>query len=894
MTDILVEQQAHGYRSGHQLLSASLKLSRDDQDVVDRLSDIAGPLRPGETFGPYITTYPLPSEAYYVVARTWQDTAAPRAGCVRTHSLLIPMGVWETFRYVGSLVSLLTPIDEGGANVPLRVPAVESVFASVRDDRIFELVEALFLESRQPIVMFDAPEAETMTLRLLTALWPGRRRSLAACTWSLGPRKLMGRDFDIVFSLRYARSRFSDWTGRRIEPSTRAVSPRHRWSAELADAIFLSDTPMLSAWDELGILKADQLGDEGALRLSLLWRELEGKARTTPDAVLGMLDILNSQNVGAAASKAKLAPLVIHSVNFAATRENPSAAWRFLVTLLGKFPDRLPISSVLRKIRRASTALAARHLAASIDFLDEMDAQERELPAVIAAGLGDGVASADLNDATAKRFATIEPMSTLRLLAFSRRFARWLCSAIGQDPSAWIDCLLKSLERPDADLLRRARRHVAPYLNNAALAPAVEPLMRGVTPAELGAAVAAVGKRTGFTVEAFDSPFIAAARDQESIGALRRAILDVEEGPSSNRFLLRTLRLGPSDITWLCNSSGMERRRVTNLLLGLLDRSDDFAIQAVQRDAPVADLMLQTLLEDQVRAADQVARILLVGQFRADRLIEAGLRVYPHVQEDNRRRLALTFLSRGLAELEDHPPVSLHQLIRQAIPYIDGRQLIVLATQPSASPSRIAENLAALDRSDAPVRAMIAGLADELTERLVSRPFEDRRETAYVHWASLIEASGPVADDTHLRAAISALSFALRRPQLPLSALVVVSFPTVYRQLLMSKGESDFASLPSLLLLPLTFFMDWDRAKVARRELVEAFVQSKWPPVNLIIAALNAGIEQQVLRRVSRQRQGDRYIERIWNDSSRLNAALQARIRDAVTDFRRGVHKDWD
>ena len=48
--------------------------------------------------------------------------------------------------------------------------------------------------------------------------------------------------------------------------------------------------------DSLGLLKDDDRGDKSSLRLSLLWNELRDKASETPTAVLGLLDIVNSQN----------------------------------------------------------------------------------------------------------------------------------------------------------------------------------------------------------------------------------------------------------------------------------------------------------------------------------------------------------------------------------------------------------------------------------------------------------------------------------------------------------------------------------------------------------------------------------------------------------------------
>src|SRR5258707_11114863 len=105
-----IDQQIHGYKSGHQLMAASRRLSRPDQDLVDRLSDMAGQLRPSETFKPYLTIYPLPSGNDCVIARTWQDLDAHRSGCVRTRSLIVPMGQWLDLDGIGPLLPLIKPV----------------------------------------------------------------------------------------------------------------------------------------------------------------------------------------------------------------------------------------------------------------------------------------------------------------------------------------------------------------------------------------------------------------------------------------------------------------------------------------------------------------------------------------------------------------------------------------------------------------------------------------------------------------------------------------------------------------------------------------------------------------------------------------------------------------
>src|SRR4051812_18907488 len=103
----IIERQVHGYRQGHQLLAGSVQLPKEDQAAIDRLSDVAGPLRPREKFEPYLTAYPLPSGTRYILARTWQDLTITRAGCVRTTSLIIPIADWAAADSLAPFLGLL-------------------------------------------------------------------------------------------------------------------------------------------------------------------------------------------------------------------------------------------------------------------------------------------------------------------------------------------------------------------------------------------------------------------------------------------------------------------------------------------------------------------------------------------------------------------------------------------------------------------------------------------------------------------------------------------------------------------------------------------------------------------------------------------------------------------
>lgn len=272
MMHIHIDQQCHGYKNGHQLLAGSIKLIREDQDLVDRLSDISGALAPGETFSPYLTTYPLPSRTFYILAKTWQDLEAPRAGCVLTRSLFVPMPEWGSLTSLVSLLELMIPFKRGDAvaraqDVELDRGALPVVSPASGTD----IIEAIFLEDRQPTVVFDESDADLILERLLLAFWPSMRERFSACTYALSPRTIKGKSFDLVFAPRSARSRFARWEGRAIDSKgSHSRGTRHRWTTSVAKRVFEEASPSLMVMDNLGVLRLDDDGDESNVRLALL------------------------------------------------------------------------------------------------------------------------------------------------------------------------------------------------------------------------------------------------------------------------------------------------------------------------------------------------------------------------------------------------------------------------------------------------------------------------------------------------------------------------------------------------------------------------------------------------------------------------------------------------
>ena len=123
-----------------------------------------------------------------------------------------------------------------------------------------------------------------------------------------------------------------------------------------------------------------------------------------------------------------------------------------------------------------------------------------------------------------------------------------------------------------------------------------------------------------------------------------------------------------------------------------------------------------------------------------------------------------------------------------------------------------------------------------------------------------------------------ALGFALRHVSYPVSSLVVVSFPTVYRELPKLKK----LGLGNDVLPGYSYWLNQKKPKGAQRRLIDAlvgaFLRSPWPPADLVIAALEVGVGKRVLKRVRKRLSGSRYLQRIRKDSKRLDDDLRERV----------------
>ena len=875
---LYIHQQCHGYKNGHEVLGASIRLQRSDQDAVDRLSDVSGSLSPGEIFAPYLTAYPLPSGLFYVLSKTWQDLAAPRAGCVLTRSLLLRTEDWESLRYVSSLLDLLTPIDKEHVDAEQQFFEEHSVLlAPVLTDRVIDLVEALFLEDRKPIAIFDEREAETIGLRLLTALWPAMRRNFSVCTFALSPRTIGGKSFDLVFSTKGARSRFARWDGRQVEsPSDMGRTVRHRWTEMTAKQIFEDPTPGLISLDQLGVLKMDSTGDEANLRLTLLWNELLTKSEQSPTAILGLLDILNSRS-NVSTELTKFIPLISKAIDLALGSLPPAANIDFLLTLVGKFSSRWPPIRLLNKIRFGLAVATQADPTSVVSLLADASGRRHSDSAIVSAGIGDGLASLDAKSVV-PLVSRLPRETILRFLAYSRLFAELAMQTVETVRSEdWTRLLRNALTYPDPELRVKARRRVVPLLAADSQAPILAAVLTDVNPAALISIVKRIWSTTRFRIPSFDEVFVRAVHSHSGLSDLRSAILATNPSKETDRFLLKTISPNSVDIGWLCNDANIPEKRRIDLLLAALSNASDREMQALAQTTDLSaslESLLAAKLPDSVRPLTQ---ILIFGALPTDRLLADGQRVLPLVDRRTRGDLVFKLLSKAFRD----PGVTEDQLIDQVINTAEGditpHQLIEMATSPHASPVRLSHNLIVLSRTTSDIRRGILINIADLTDRLLRRGAGSLTREGITAWSQMLMDSGSVNFGSQLKAASGALSFALKAKSRPVSPLIVAAFPIVYNELKAGKET------PSLLSF---FFTDWDRCKTARRDLVQAFMNSDWPPTDLVRAAIPTGDLEEIVDTILNEGHGNRYLASIETDLENLPVEMRSRIQAELSNSR--------
>ena len=867
----------HGYRKGHQLLAGSVQLPKEDQAAIDRLSDVAGPLRPRERFEPYLTGYPLPSGTHYVLARTWQDLTVSRAGCVRTISLIIPIADWAATEGISAFLELLDldhpPEDRDATSITLESLSVEAL-PPAPDFKGSELLEALFLEDSQPVVLFDAPMPELIAVRLVTALWPSMRRQFAVSTFALSPRKVGGRDFNLVFAPKDARAKFSDWNGRRIDGRL-PQSARHRWTGSIVGRVFDDPHPRLLTSQEVGLVGGDSEEVDGmaALRIALLWDELLAKLSGTPTAALGLLDIANSGKVRDGFAVRMLEPSLVDAVLRAPSILPEDEAWTFLGAIARKMHGRSMPHGV-DAVRTAVGQLAGRAPEGAIALLSQPDDRGviTGLSPIIADGIGQ--AFGDRAERAERALLSARPEVFGRLVSESARLA----DGVANDPLL-VERVGEIIPDVEQNLAGAFVDELLPLLVLDWQLPAAGPLLTRLDGGQLVAEVRHLGKANDFEAPGLVDLCIRRARE---LGVKDAVLIALSEMPATDRrnsVLAQALDPALADSRWLLSEARLTDDVRVALFAGLLRRADDRQLGEMLSDPGIC--------ADAVSIAERVApdllqRMIFIDAVPLDTFVRIVTTVFARTEGDERSRIARHALQRCLgAHFPGDETAFLVAMLGGLGEGLDGAWVARIGLASGIRASLASRNMMAFQKTGQSARLRVVWAMGEVGQILRERRVFDLNAAAAEACANLLFEAEKAAPRAALAAAGHLLPMLMRQRRDPVSRLIAATFPLIYRELATKDDVPD--------LLKFVPFFDWDRCKAARQELVSAFMSSSWAPGDLALTACRCNDLGKILRRTAKAHGGNGYIRRVEADLARLPDSCR---KPAVQTIR-SIRSDW-
>jgi len=869
---MIVEVQLHGYRKGHQLLASSILLSKEDQAVVDRLSDVAGPLRPKELFAPYLTAYPLPSGTYYVIARTWQDLTVPRAGCVRTKSVLIDVDVWSLSPPITPILRLLDSV-----KLPTETDAVRSeltgqlqeCFPRAINFSASELLEALFLEEVKPVVMFDAPDPELISLRLITALWPEIRRRFAVSTFALSPRKIGSRDFDLVFAPLNAKNKFSDWPGRRVDGRSSQIN-RHRWTGGIVQRVFEDPVPRLLSDHEVDLLNQSESDSAVALRIALLWDELLSKLEKTPTAVLGLLDIANSGMVNTLVAVQSLEPRLAEAMRDAAVNLPSNDAWDFFGATVRKIHEyRMP--AVRAAVEQLASHLAEHYPEGLIGLLIQPDpkgAIDGLIP-YLAIGLGKGAMPQVENV-----LVNVPTELLVRLISEGDELVSRVANY-----DALINKVGSALVEVDPALAEKAGKKLLPFLVEDRHFPAASPIFTQLDAKGIALELNRLANSNNFQSRKLSTALLNRARYIGALDAAREVLISLSHSKARDDLLMLAIEPVELDVKWILGEQRLNKTTSVALLENVLRRADDMQFGMLLANTEIGERIITRLPHD---AVDLLERAILQDCLPINAQNDAFRSIIPLIDDARKFNIAQRSIARCLRSKSDTAGTAvLSSLITILGTRLDGRWIVRIGLERGVEAEVASRNLIVFETAPLPARKRIVEAVDEMARAMHGRLVVDLSEVANDACAKLMFEAEKNAPKALIDAAGWLMPLLLRSRSQPVSLLIAALFPIIYREL--AKAED----VPELLkFVP---FFDWDRCKAARHEIVEAFMMSTWRAGDLALTAFRCGDLEKILKRVARSYGGEEYLMRMENDLGHLDRRCRSYVKNTIARIRADI-----
>jgi hypothetical protein len=865
-------QLLHGYRGGHGQLSASVKLASRDSELVTRLSDLSGSLSSGSQIDPYITAYPLPSGEFFAIARTWPDLAAARAGCVLTHTILIPLDSWAALKNIHAIDRQFTnprsnpdykytdPIDllldgvDGSSAKELKVDVAAS--------RAF--VSRYFGQGVRPVVWFNAVNPEEHLWRLLEHLWPQLRCMFSCCTYSLQPRLLQDRPFDLLFAPPYVFSRFTKLSpDHLIEAGVdrKGAPPQTEpWCEYWAKALFSRqrDLPSgehdLPLWSELG-------DDPGAARKLYLVHEMQSRAAQSPMAGVGAMDLVESLARDADAAvplKRMILKSAVEAASSASDVHDALTTMHLIEDRLGREAFRNLSGEFKSELELAVARWTAQEPMAAIEASEGPEGNMAEAQSAFNRGVLRGLHEFVAQDSARLGSLSNHAGMALRLLNLEPGLAASYLQTSGESAPLVLTGWLTDMKDPE--VLRTVRRSILPILNGDEPDELLSALLRDLAEEDVSETLDDLSHSSN----GFSSPLVLRVVIDRVCNAYplqvrqwARKEKDWKNGVSEA--VAATFSDSRHGFSELLSEPGFGQRQRAEVLARMLGRysqtgSPYWLREMIAQDSRLVESLVTVPPPISENVEESLCKLLTEGievsLSGSDNVVKAirnfeGRRVFPWLVDIMMRGILANYVSEGLQTQETlafSKTTDADNWLRQ----VTGAQLSKLLVRGySAKSADVSRAWNWLSSASAALYQRRDTVLPEVFEALIAHTRQNFGMGVELDILSVLRRAKTESPfDVRQAMAARSLRFGFDNIRLPLGAVTAESFADVY-----SVASKNNSRPPSFLSV---FFWsyDWDRGKELRVALVDAFLRSDWMPADLAIAAERAGILGKIFKRV--------------------------------------------
>ncbi len=870
-----VEQLVHGYSKGHAFLAGSCRLPKQAQEIVTEQSDLSGPLPAGISIPSYLTAYPLAETEYFALGRTWSDSNAPRSGCVVTHTLLIPKVVWGSAESPHSFLQLHKRPDSSSLETfghKLELPQtnhvdVEMDIITPEDSQQF--VSKIFSEGLRSVVWFDCENADSLLMAFVRLLWPALRSELYANTFSLGSNARVDCELQLHFAPRNAQSSFSRvpkqcYMMKGVESIVRDSD--QEWIIQLSQDLKSGTASSKYSHDlrRFGHLLGN---DPTAIRSLFVLRELTGRLAHTPMAAIGILDIIDSLEPEGERGLREKQQAFDTAISVASSAETMTAL--HCLSLVDTRLRRPSFSSVGEERTAALSAAVEQLVSSEPDTLFASCGNGTPLEeSYFWIGVRSGIVNASAKNPMSLGSLGRCPEIASFVVRSAPDVARAYLRATDHDRDSGILRLVEWIHRIENERQRsELRRQLLVEAYDDAAIPLLEELLRDLQMEEVNQTLETLAETTqGFTK-----------------ASIRRVVSDFV----CDRFREESIR-------WGLDTSFLPTRYVPELVATAFPISLEGVDQILRlewmlpgRKCEVWSAFVERVSKKQLpqwfvrRAADDPALIEpFIGNVplsaRASRALEAiGNQcdhipvaksdfAYDFVQTVDETPYSDLFIGKTVdSAISEHMAGSLTnskftELLRlpacvqwcQKAP-VDRVQSLLLSHADRNSWQRAWSTLSILPHA---LFQRVAGL--QLISSFIRSYRAEWSSDVAEKWAMVLERGREELNyEESLKLLIESTSFCIRNPRLPIGTVVSSAFPPVYTAVV--------GSIATPITDEMFGYFDWDKAKKLRKDIVDAYMSSCWPPEELALIGAKCQLLRKFFSRLYRKRGGDKYLARM-------------------------------